>query len=228
MYVFSGNDSLRIIREIVILNNPNIDYMADKAGIINAMRRLYDKGYIAARDGNISFKPRNKDFFYITAGSVRKDELKSDEIIKVNFNDNATWYDKNSMHRPSRELKMHYFLHKKSQNYVKDLYVVHAHPPNAIAFMGINPVNNELNNINKVFPELNVGIIGRNVPLFEAGSNTLATACLNHLCSRNTTVGLKQHGTLCIGSDLAKIEEDIETLEYHLDIYFKAISLKGF
>ena len=199
--------------------------MAHKARIINAMRRLYDKGYIAARDGNISFKPTNKNFFYITAGSVRKDELKSDEIIKISFNDNATWYDKNSRSKPSRELRMHYFLHKKSENNTKNLYVVHAHPPNAIAFMGINPVNNELNNINKVFPELNVGTIGKNVPLYEAGSNILATSCSNHLRSPNTMIGLKQHGTLCIGEDLAKIEENIDTLEYHLDIYFKAINL---
>jgi len=199
--------------------------MAFKVGIINAMRRLYDKGYIAARDGNISFKPSNRDFFFITAGSVRKDELKRDEIIKVNFNNNATWHDKNSLHRPSRELIMHYFLHRKTENYVKDFYVVHAHPPNAIAFMGLGRVNNELNNINMTFPELNVGKIGRNVPLFEAGSNALATACSNHLCGPNAIVGLKQHGTLCIGSDLAKIEEDIETLEYHLDIYFKSITL---
>ena len=202
--------------------------MSDKARIINAMSRLYDKGYIAARDGNISFKPKNKDFFYITAGSVRKDELNSEEIIKVNFNDSKTWYDESKINRPSRELNMHYFLHNKNHNYVKDLYVVHAHPPNAIAYMGINPVNNELSNINKVFPELNVGLIGKNVPLFEAGSDTLAKACLEHLCNPYTTIGLKQHGTLCIGSDLDLILEDIETLEYHLDIYFKAINLKGY
>ena len=60
------------------------------------------------------------------------------------------------------------------------------HPPNAIAYMGINPVNNELSNINKVFPELNVGLIGKNVPLFEAGSDRLAKACLEHLCNPYT------------------------------------------
>tara|TARA_A100001015_G_scaffold128195_1_gene142198 strand:- start:706 stop:1311 length:606 start_codon:yes stop_codon:yes gene_type:complete len=200
--------------------------MSAKTKIINAMGKLYNKGYIAARDGNISFKPRNKDYFYITAGSVRKDTLKKNQIIKVNFNNNKICYDDSKIHRPSRELNMHYFLHKKKQNYIKDLYVVHSHPPNAIAFMGINPLNNELSNINKIFPELNAGVIGKNVPLLEAGSDKLANACLNHLCSPYTTVGLKQHGTLCAGSDLDLILEDIETLEYHLDIYFKAISLK--
>ena len=49
--------------------------------IIKTMKLLYKKNYITMRDGNISFKPKNKDFFYLTAGSVKKNELQSNQII---------------------------------------------------------------------------------------------------------------------------------------------------
>ena len=38
-------------------------------------------------------------------------------------------------------------------------------------------------------------------------------------------IGLKQHGTLSIGSDINELIEHIETLEKYLDIYFKSTSI---
>ena len=43
-----------------------------KQKIADSMKLLYNKNYITLRDGNVSFKPRNKDYFYISAGSVYK------------------------------------------------------------------------------------------------------------------------------------------------------------
>ena len=40
-----------------------------KQKIADSMKLLYNKNYITLRDGNVSFKPRNKDYFYISAGS---------------------------------------------------------------------------------------------------------------------------------------------------------------
>ena len=74
------------------------------------MKLLYNKNYITLRDGNVSFKPRNKDYFYISAGSVLKNTITPEQIIKVNFNDERTWFDDTKMYKPSQELNMHYFL----------------------------------------------------------------------------------------------------------------------
>ena len=38
-------------------------------------------------------------------------------------------------------------------------------------------------------------------------------------------VGMKQHGTLCVGSDIDEIIEHIETLEFYLNIYFRSSSI---
>ena len=55
--------------------------------LIRNMKYLYDQKYITLRDGNISFKPRNKNYFYITAGSVLKNSMTPEQIIKVYFDE---------------------------------------------------------------------------------------------------------------------------------------------
>jgi len=154
---------------------------------------------------------------------VKTTEQSPEQVIKVNFNDKLTWFDDTKIYKPSQELNMHYFLQRKKQNYLHDTFILHAHPPNSIAYMGLNVNNIELNTIKQYFPEMNVGLIGKNVPFFNAGSEELAESCLNNLYNPYTMIGLKQHGTLSIGSDVNELIEHIETLEKYLDIYFKSI-----
>jgi len=199
--------------------------MSFKQQIIDNMKLLYQRKQITLRDGNISFKPRNQDYFYITAGSVLKDRLTHEQIVKVDFDDKTTKYDTNSLYRPSQELNMHYYLQKKRQHYMQDTYVVHAHPPNVIAYMGMYSKQVQLDSITTMFPEMNIGLIGKNVPFFDAGSEELAKGCRDNLCSPYTMVGLKQHGIMCVGKDIDEIMEHLETLEFYLDIYFKSTSL---
>tara|TARA_Y100000816_G_C26094002_1_gene578573 strand:+ start:233 stop:832 length:600 start_codon:yes stop_codon:yes gene_type:complete len=193
--------------------------------LTSQMKNLYKKKYISPRDGNISFKPRNSDYFYITAGSVLKPKMTNEHIVKVFFNNVKTTVDKNSLHKPSRELNMHYYLQRNPLYHSEDIFVVHVHPPNSIAYMGVNKQNIQLKSIQDKFPEMNVGIIGKNVPFLEAGTDELAQACSDHLYTPYTMIGLKQHGTLSIGSDINEIVEHLETLEYYLDIYFKSTSM---
>lgn len=191
--------------------------------LIRNMKYLYDQKYITLRDGNISFKPRNKNYFYITAGSVLKNNMTPEQIIKVYFDEKNTWYD--SHYKPSRELNIHYYIQRQKQYYLQDNFVVHTHPPNAVAYMGLNVHNIELNTIQQYFPEMNVGNIGKNVPFLDAGTDDLAKSCENHLYSPYTMVGMKQHGTLCVGSNIDEIIEHIETLEFYLNIYFRSSSI---
>ena len=112
---------------------------------------------------------------------------------------------------------MHSYLQTFSENRNTDTYVVHAHPPNITSFIGIKQ-SNELNSIKDYFPEINVGAIGKNVKYHDAGSLDLADDCFNKLVN-NEIVGLERHGTLSIGNDIDRIIENIETLEYYIQIY---------
>tara|TARA_A100001015_G_scaffold267264_1_gene317155 strand:+ start:1311 stop:1940 length:630 start_codon:yes stop_codon:yes gene_type:complete len=205
--------------------------MSYKKHIVDTMKKLYKSNYISIRDGNVSFKPKNENFFYISAGSVRKNEINEDQVIKVDFKKKDMFFrkdldynlkfdlnfDKNYEYLPSREIYMHSLLQTDKYYSSKDIFVVHAHPPNIISFLGINGKSskNELNNIKEIFPEINVGKIGKNVVYHEAGSLDLAKNCFDNLIN-NDIIGLERHGTLSIGNDIDKIFEDIETLEYYI------------
>lgn len=205
--------------------------MSYKKHIVDTMKRLYNSRFISIRDGNVSFKPKNEPFFYISAGQVKKNEINMDQVVKVHFkkSENLTTnsikgnydlvFENKGPYFPSREVYMHSHLQTIPENYGKDLFVVHAHPPNIIAYTGLRK-HHELHDIKLVFPELNVGKIGLNVKNHVAGSYELANNCFKNL-QNNDIVALERHGSLSVGSDIDKIFEDIETLEYYTDIDLK-------
>ena len=193
--------------------------MSLKKHIVDTMKSLYKKQYISIRDGNVSFKPKNENFFLISAGSVKKNEINVEQILKVYFDEHTIYYDKSKKYQPSREIHMHSLLQTHKDYFDKDTFVIHAHPPNIISYIGIDK-SRELNTIKDVFPEINVGDIGNNVGYFEAGSMDLAKNCFDKLI-HNDIVGMERHGSLSIGNDIEKLFEDIETLEYYINIYLK-------
>lgn len=195
--------------------------MSSRFRVADIMRRMYKQKLITMRDGNVSFKPKNENHFYISAGSVKKDQLTEDQVIKVNFdkNTNIQFNTENGLYKPSRELYMHSFLHTSKENFDKDLFVVHAHPMNMISYLGLFKYR-ELNSIKDCFPEINVGKIGPNVKYLDAGSMELAKSCYDNL-KDNDIIGIERHGSLSKGQDIEQIFEELETLEYYLDSYLK-------
>ena len=55
-----------------------------------SMKKCYTNGWISPRDGNISYRPENSDFFYITPASVRKNELNVLDIVEMNISEDGT------------------------------------------------------------------------------------------------------------------------------------------
>ena len=94
------------------------------------MKHMYDTKLIAMRDGNISFKPASKNYFYITPGSVRKNNLVEEDLVRVTFT--SDFESKKSLHisnhilnlKPSREINMHAIFHTKKERvmFIKDLF----------------------------------------------------------------------------------------------------------
>jgi len=194
--------------------------MNAEKNLVNLMKYMYSKRLISARDGNVSFKPRNEKFFLISPSSVKKNDLHQNQIIKVHFDYAGNLNYKKQQNKPSRELHMHSFLLTNSKFEDKDTFIIHAHPPNIISYMGFNK-KRQLNSIKDLFPEINVGSIGKNVNYHDAGTLKLAKKCYENLLNHDL-VGLERHGSLSIDSDSDKIIEDIETLEYYIDSFLKS------
>lgn len=191
--------------------------------LVNAMRSLYTNGFVTMRDGNVSYKPKQSNYFLITAGGIQKNLINEDQIIPVCFDTtthpNTLQYNDNILYKPSREINMHALLQTHDSLYDIDSFILHAHPPNIISFMGVTQ-SRQLHDIKHYFPEINVDKIGRNVPFLDAGSNELAIASFKNLYS-NDIVGLERHGTLSVGPNIDRLMENIETLEFYTGIFLR-------
>ena len=85
-------------------------------------RRVYNKGMVAANDGNFSVKLNDHEFLCTPTG-VSKGFMTPEFICKVD--ENANVLEANEGFRPSSEIKMHMRVYKERPD-VKS--VVHAHP----------------------------------------------------------------------------------------------------
>ena len=82
-----------------------------KKEICEIGRQIYNKGYVAANDGNISVKVGENEF-YCTPTGVSKGYMTPDMIIRIDKDGNKVEGKLN----PSSEIKMHMRLDKKPFN----------------------------------------------------------------------------------------------------------------
>ena len=91
-------------------------------------RRVYDRGMVAANDGNFSVK-LNEHEYLCTPTGVSKGFMTPEYICKVN--ENCEVLEANPGFKPSCEVKMHLEVYKNRPDIGA---VVHAHPPYATTF----------------------------------------------------------------------------------------------
>lgn len=97
-----------------------------KQEICEVGRRLYNKGFAAANDGNISYRISENEVL-CTPTMVCKGYLKPEDICKVDLNGKQLSGTK----KRTSEVLLHLEIYKMDPN-VKS--VVHCHPPHATAF----------------------------------------------------------------------------------------------
>ena len=105
------------------------EYMGDyeaKQLILEVGRRMYNKNFVAANDGNISCKVGDNELWTTPTG-VSKGYMTEDILVKVDLDGNIL----RGSTKPSSELKMHLRVYRENPQ-VKS--VVHAHPPVATSF----------------------------------------------------------------------------------------------
>jgi L-fuculose-phosphate aldolase len=185
-----------------------------KKQIVEIGKRIWQKGYVASNDGNITVM-MNDDELLTTPTGVSKGFMTTDMIIKCDKKGNVI--SGNSKFRPSSEVKMHLEVYKERPD-VKS--VVHAHPQYATSFAvaGI-PLNK------CVLPEAII-VIGA-VPIAPYGlpSTMEIPDAIRPLIKNSDAILLENHGALTLGSDLLNAYHKMETLEHTASIVWKAIQL---
>jgi len=198
-------------------NDENIIDRVHAQNLCDYMKEIYERKWIAPRDGNISYRPygNNETEFLITPCSVRKHQLRPDMIVRLKIQpDGGIEKQCLSRFKPTGELGLHSSFMKTMRG---PLCVVHCHPPYILAFIGLWDSNHELKEIMDFFPELDMNIAD-NIPYIEAKTNELADAVFNALKGGCEIVALKHHGVVCVATHFETCVERIETIEYYCRI----------
>lgn len=183
-----------------------------KQEICEVGHRLYNNGFVAANDGNISVK-LNENEFYCTPTGVSKGSLTPDMIIKIDAEGNKIEGALN----PSSEIKMHLRVFRERPDVNA---VVHAHPPVATAFTvaGI-PLDRY------ILPEA-VLTIG-DVPTCAYGTPSTMEIpdSLMPYIQEHDAFMLKNHGALTVGNTLTRAFFTMEEVEFNAKIMKYAMEL---
>lgn len=152
-------------------------------------RRVYNKGFAAANDGNISYR-LDEDRVLCTPTRVSKGFMKPDDLCIVDLDGKQV----SGKRKRSSEILLHLTV-MKARSDVRS--VVHCHPPHATAFaVAREPIPK------CVLPEIEVFLGEVAISPYETpGGQGFADTVLPFVKDTDTIL-LANHGTLTYGSDL--------------------------
>ncbi len=187
-----------------------------KKQICDIGKRIYDRGMVAANDGNISVKLNDNEFLCTPTG-VSKGFMTPEYICKVDANGNVI--QANGAFKPSSEIKMHMRVYQKRPDVQS---VVHAHPIYATSFAiaGI-PLTQP------IMPEAVIAL--GCVPIAEYGTpstNEIPDAVEKYLPYYDAVL-LESHGALTYSDSLLNAYHKMESVEFYAELLFKSRQLGG-
>lgn len=171
-----------------------------KKEIIFYSKKLHEKGFVSATDGNISVKVKKR--FIVTPTSFPKQELKEKDLVDLDKNGNPI------KGNPSSEVKMHLKIYETREEIQA---VVHAHPPFVTALslivedFDVIPLSEFFITLKKV----------KVLPFLLPGSEKLSEEVREAVKDKNVTaLVLKNHGAVTIGISLKSAFYKMEALEH--------------
>lgn len=171
--------------------------------MIAAIQSLWQKGCLAAGDGNFSFKKGEE--IWITPSGSRKADLKPDDFVLLG-----------SSKKASSESLMHKTVF---ENALKAKFVFHAHPPTATAYsIATNESFLPENLISELV--LSAGQIPI-VPYAKPGTQEMGDNLIPFLPGSRILL-LKHHGALTWGETVEEALNGMERLEHSCEVFFKA------
>ncbi|MDR0550773.1 MAG: class II aldolase/adducin family protein [Spirochaetaceae bacterium] len=170
--------------------------------IIEIGRRMYDRNFVAANDGNITCRV-SPDEIWATPTGVSKGFMKENELIKLRLDGTVL---KQGPLKVSSEIKMHLRVYLENPNAGG---VTHAHPPfcTSFAIAGL-PINSAM--CSEVVVTLGVvPCVHYETPGTQGIPDSIAPYCRDY-----NAVLLANHGALSWGKDLIEAWYRLESMEH--------------
>ncbi|MFO0964914.1 MAG: class II aldolase/adducin family protein [Gemmataceae bacterium] len=180
-----------------------------KEEICEIGRRVYNKGFAAANDGNISVRLNSKEII-CSPTMVSKGFMKPDDICKVDYQGNQLA----GKRKRSSEILLHLSVYKHRPDVMA---VVHCHPPHATAFaVAHEPIPK------CILPEVEVFLGEVPIAVYETpGGQKFADTIVPYVKDSNTIL-LANHGTITFGPTLEKAYWNSEIIDAYCKILILA------
>ena len=204
-----------------------------KDQICDVCHKMWQLGWVAANDGNVSVRLEDGTFLATPTG-MSKSFITPDKLLRIDAEGNVLEGAEGL--RPSSEIKMHLRCYEKRADvnavvhahppdnsiYIGALFDVHAHPPAATGFAVAHRPMDMYNMIE------DVAAIGA-VPLTPYGtpSTTEVPDAIEPYLNDHDVMLLENHGALTVGSDVITAYYRMESLELWAKITINAIILGG-
>lgn len=191
-------------------------YEEIKDQMCDVCHKMWQLGWVAANDGNVSVKLEDGTFLATPTG-ISKSFITPEKIVHIDKDANII--EANGDYRPSSEIKMHLRCYKER---VDVGAVLHAHPPVATGYAVANVPLDEYSMIETVIAIGSIPVTPYGTPSTYEVPDAIAPYLGEH-----DVVLLQNHGALSVGADLLTAYYRMETLELFAKISLNAHLLGG-
>lgn len=180
--------------------------------LCRAARRLFAHGHVVGNEGNLSQR-LSADTVLCTPTSRSKGDLEPQDLCVVDFQGHLL----NGSRRPTSEIQLHLEIYRQRDDV---RFVVHAHPPHALAFAVAREAIPQ-----GVLPEIDffLGEVPM-APYRTPGGIDFAKTIVPFV-HKVPLIILASHGTVAYGSDLDLAIANTEMLDRYCYILLQAIQL---
>ena len=171
-----------------------------KAEILDAGRKIYQRGLVAANDGNLSVRVGD-NALWVTPTGVSKGAMTEDMLVKLSLDGTVL----EGTRKPSSETKMHLRIYQENPAVRA---VVHAHPPAATAFAAAGlPLDRPV--LQEAVVQLGTVPVA---PFALPGSQAVADSVAPY-CQAYRALLLEYHGAVTWGTSMEQAHYRLECLE---------------
>lgn len=190
-------------------HKPEYEHRRD---IVEVCRRMYDRGFIAATDGNVSVRI-SPTRILVTPTGINKGYIKPDDLLTVDLQGRKT----SGTRRATSEMPLHLTTYRLREDVNA---VVHGHPVHATALSlaGVSLAR-------CILPELVLSLGEIPTTAYATPTTEEGPEVVSDLIRDYDAMILDRHGSLTVGGDLFEAYDRLERLEHSAQVTLLARSM---
>ncbi|MBQ8012183.1 MAG: class II aldolase/adducin family protein [Oscillospiraceae bacterium] len=193
-----------------------MNLMEIKDEICDVCHKMWQLGWVAANDGNVSVRLEDETFLATPTG-ISKSFITPEKLVRIDAEGNVL--EGLAGARPSSEIKMHLCCYRERPDVGA---VLHAHPATATGYAVANKALDEYSMIESVIAIGSIPVTPYGTP-----STDEVPEAIKPYLQEHDVMLLQNHGALTVGADLITAYYRMETLELFAKISLTAHLLGG-